>query len=51
MVVRAKKHGYVRCKALNAIMVVLPLDISIFSVVLFCFSILPVLWSDPGCRY
>ena len=42
VVVNAEKHGYVRHKALNAIMTAFHSDISIFSVVLFCFSTFPV---------
>ena len=48
VVIRAEKHGYVRDKALNAIMAAFPLDISILFVVLFCFSTFPVPWSDPS---
>ena len=51
VVVKAKKHGYVKHKALNAIMAAFPSDISIFSVVIFCFSTFPVLWNDLECHY
>ena len=51
MVVKTKKYGYVRHKALNAIMVAIPSDISIFSVVLFCFSTFPLPWNDLECYY
>ena len=51
MVIKAKKHGYVRHKALNAIMAVFPLDTSVFSDVHFCFSAFPALWNDMECRY
>ena len=43
MVVKAEKHGYVRYKALNAIMAVFPLNIYILSVVLFNFNSFSVL--------
>ena len=49
MVVKVEKHGYVRYKVLNAIMAAFPLDISIFSVVLFYLSTFPVPWNDPEC--
>ena len=51
VVVRTKKYGHVRRMALNAIMAVFPLDTSIFSVVLFCFSAFPALWNDMECHY
>ena len=51
VVVRTKKYGRVRHKALNAIMTVFPLDTSVFSVVLFCFSAFPALWNDIECYY
>ena len=37
VVVKAEKHGHVRHKALNVMMPAFPSDISLFSVVLFCF--------------
>ena len=37
VVVKAEKHGYVRHKALNVMIAAFPLDISLFSVVLFYF--------------
>ena len=51
VVVRTEKYGRVRHKTLNAIMAVFPLDTSIFSVVLFCFSIFPAMWNDMECHY
>ena len=51
VVVRTEKYGHVRHKALNAIMTVFPLDTSVFSVVLFCFSAFPALWNDMECYY
>ena len=51
VLVKAEKHGYVRHQALNAIMVAFLSDISIFSVVLFCFSIFPISWNDMECHY
>ena len=51
VVVKVEKHGYVRYKVLNAIMAAFPLDISIFSVVLFCSSPFTVLWNDLECHY
>ena len=51
VVVKAEKHGYVRHKALNEIMTVFPSNISIFFVVLFCFSTFPVPWNDLECHY
>ena len=51
VVVKAEKHGYVRHKTLNAIMTAFPSDISIFSVVLFCFNTFPVPWNDLECHY
>jgi len=50
VVVREEKHGYVRYKALNAIMTAFSLNIYILSVVLFCFSTFPVPWSDLECH-
>ena len=49
VVVKAEKYGYVRYKALNAIIVAFPLDISIFPIVLFYFCTFHVPWSDPEC--
>ena len=49
--VRTEKYGCVRHKALNAIMTFFPLDTSVFSVVLFCFSVFPALWNDMECHY
>ena len=51
VVVRTEKYGRVRRKALNAIMIVFPLDTFVFSVVLFCFSAFPALWNDMECYY
>ena len=51
VVVRTKKYGRVRHKTLNAIMTTFPLDTSVFSVVLFCFSAFPALWNDMECHY
>ena len=51
VVVKAEKHGYVKHKALSAVMTAFPSDISIFSTVLFCFSTFPVPWNDLECRY
>ena len=51
VVVRTEKYGRVRHKALNAIMVVFPLNTSIFSVVLFCFCAFPALWNDMEYHY
>ena len=51
VVVEAEKYGYVRHKTWNAIMTAFPLDTSIFSVVLFCFSTFPVLWNNLECHY
>ena len=51
VVVKVEKHGYVRHKALNVIMVAFPLDTSIFSVVLFCFSTFPTPWDNRECHY
>ena len=51
VVVRTEKYGRVRHKALNAIMTAFPLDTSVFSVVLFCFSVFPTLWNDMECHY
>ena len=51
VVVKVEKHGYVRHKALNAIMAAFPSDISVFSVVLFCFSTFPIPWNDLECHY
>ena len=51
VVVRTEKYGRVRHKALNAIMAALPLNTSIFFVVLFCFSTFPALWNDMECYY
>ena len=51
VVIRTEKYGRVRHKALNAIMAVFPLDISVFSAVLFCFSAFPALWNDMECHY
>ena len=51
VVVKVEKHGYVRHKALNEIMVVFPSNISIFSVVLLCFSTFSVPWNDLECHY
>ena len=51
VVVKAEKYGYVRYKALNAIMAAFPSNISIFSIVLFCFSTFPVPWNDLECHY
>ena len=51
VVIKAERHGYVRHKALNEIMATFPSDISIFSVVFFCFSTFSVLWSDLECHY
>ena len=51
VVVKAEKHGYVRHKALNAVMAAFPSNISIFSTVPFCFSTFPVPWNDLECHY
>ena len=51
VVVKTEKYGCVRHKALNAIMAAFPLDTSIFSVVLFCFSTFPIPWNDLECHY
>ena len=51
VVAKTEKYGYVRHKALNAIMATFPLEISLFSVVLVCFSTLPVPWNDLECHY
>ena len=51
VVVKAEKHGYVRHKALNAVMTVFPSDISIFFSVPFCFSTFLVPWNDLECHY
>ena len=51
VVVRTEKYGHVRHKALNAIMTASPLDTSVSSVVLFCFSAFPALWVDMECHY
>ena len=51
VVVKTEKHGYVRHKALNAVMSVFLSDISIFSTVPFCFSTFPVPWNDLECYY
>ena len=42
VVVKVEKHGYVKFQALNTIMTAFFSDISIFFVVLFCFSIFSV---------
>ena len=51
VVVRTEKYGRVRHKTLNAIMTAFPLDTSVFSIVLFCFSVFPALWNDMECHY
>ena len=51
VVVKTEKYDRVRHKALNAIIVAFPLDTSVFSVVLFCFSVFPALWNDMECHY
>ena len=51
VVVRTEKYGRVRHKALNVIMAAFPLDTSVFSAVLFCFSVFPALWNDMECHY
>ena len=51
VVVKAEKYGYVRHKALNAVMAAFPSDISIFFAVPFCFSTFPVPWNDLECHY
>ena len=51
VVVKVEKYGYVKHKALNAIMTAFSSDISIFSVVFFCFSIFSVPWNDMECHY
>ena len=50
VVVRTEKYGHVRHKALNAIMAAFPLDTSVFSIVLFCFSTFPAPWDDMKCH-
>ena len=37
VVVKAEKHGHVRHKALNVMIAAFPSDISLFSIVIFCF--------------
>ena len=51
VVVRTEKYGSIRHKALNATVAAFPLDASVFSVVLFCFSAFPALWNDMECHY
>ena len=51
VVVKAEKYGYVRHKALNAIMTAFPSDISILFVVIFCFNTCLVPWYDLECHY
>ena len=51
VVVKTEKYDCVRHKALNVIMVAFPLDTSIFSVVLFCFSTFLTPWNDMECHY
>ena len=51
VVVRTEKYSRVRHKALNAIITTFPLNTSVFSVVLFCFSTFPVPWNDLECHY
>ena len=51
VVVGTEKYGRVRHKALNAVIAAFPLDTSVFSVVLFCFSAFPALWNDLECYY
>ena len=51
VVVRTEKYDRIRHRALNAIMTAFPLDTSVFSVVLFCFSAFPTLWNDMECHY
>ena len=48
VVVRTKKYGCVRHKALNAIMAAFPLNTF---VVLFCFSTFPTPWDNRECHY
>ena len=50
VVVRIEKYGCVRQKVLNAVMAAFPLDTSVFSVVLLCFSAFPALWNDLECH-
>ena len=51
VVVRTEKYDRIRHRVLNAIMTVFPLDTSVFSVVLFCFSAFSALWNDIECYY
>ena len=51
VVVRTEKYGHVRHKALNAIMAAFPLDTSVFSIVLFCFSAFLALWNNMEFHY
>ena len=51
VIVRTEKYGRVRHKALNTIMAAFPLDTSVFSVVLFCFSVFLALWNDMERHY
>ena len=51
VVVKTEKYGRVKYKALNAIMTAFPLDTSVFSVVIFCFSAFPTLWNDMEYYY
>ena len=51
VVVRTKKYGSVKHKALNAIVAAFSLDASVFSIVFFCFCVFPALWNNMECRY
>ena len=50
VVVKTEKYGSVWHKTPNAIVAAFPLDASVFSVVIFCFSAFSAPWNDMECR-